>query len=237
MCIWFILAIALKKRSIRVKFFILGLAYLFFFSNRFIANEVLLLWEIPPTPYENITGDYYAGIVMGGVTNSEKTPRDRVYFSKGADRITHAYQLYKLGKIRKILVSGGSSKLGVFEYKEADNLYNYLILCGMDTADIILENHARNTYENALYSSQILEEESPGKKHLVITSGFHLKRSLLCFRKLGMEVDGFSTDFYTKDRTFNLNMMLIPDPSAFSDWHLIIHEILGLLSYKIAGYI
>lgn len=237
MCIWFILAIALKKRSIRVKFFILGLVYLFFFSNRFIANEVLLMWEIPPTPYENISGDYYAGIVMGGVTNSEKTPRDRVYFSKGADRITHAYQLYKLGKIRKILVSGGSSKLGDFEYKEADNLYNYLILCGMDTADIILENHARNTYENALYSSQILEEESPGKKHLVITSGFHLKRSLLCFRKLGMEVDGFSTDFYTKDRTFNLNMMLIPDPSAFSDWHLIIHEILGLLSYKIAGYI
>jgi uncharacterized SAM-binding protein YcdF (DUF218 family) len=88
-----------------------------------------------------------------------------------------------------------------------------------------------------LYSGQILENEYPGKKHLVITSGFHLKRSLLCFRKLGMDVDGFSTDFYTKDRTFSLDMILIPDPSAFRDWHMIIHEILGLLSYKIAGYI
>ncbi len=237
MCIWFVLAITLKKRSIRVKFLILGLVYLFFFSNRFIVNEVLLLWEVPPTPYENITGEYYAGIVMGGVTNSEKTPRDRVYFSKGADRIIHAYQLYKLGKISKILVSGGSSKLRDFEYKEADNLYNYLLLCGMDPTDIILENKARNTYENALYSRQLLEKEHPGKRHLVITSGFHLKRSVMCFRKLGMDVDGFSTDFYTKDRSFSLNMILIPDPSAFRDWHMIIHELLGLISYKIAGYI
>ena len=237
MCVWFILAITLKKRSIRIKFFILGLIYLFFFSNRFIANEMLLFWEIPPTPYENITEDYYAGIVLGGVTNSEKTPRDRVYFSKGADRITHALQLYKLGKIRKILVSGGSSKLKDFEYKEADNLYNFLLLCGIDSADIILENNSRNTYENALYSSQLLESMYPGKKHLVITSGFHLKRSLLCFRKLGMDVDGFSSDFYTKNRTFSLDMLLIPDPSAFRNWHMLIHEFLGLLSYKIAGYI
>lgn len=237
MCIWFILAISLNNKPIRKKFFILGLVYLFFFSNRFIINEVLLLWEAPPTPYENITEDYYAGIVMGGVTNSEKTPRDRVYFSKGADRITHAFQLYRLGKIRKIMVSGGSSKLKDFKYKEADNLYNFLLLCGVDTADIILENKARNTYENALYSSQILEKEYPGNRHLVITSGFHLKRSLLCFRKLGMDVDGFSTDFYTKDHTFSLDMLLIPDPSAFRDWHMLIHEFLGLVSYKIAGYI
>ena len=110
MCIWFILAVFLKKRSLKKKFLILGVVYLFFFSNRFIVNEVLLMWEIPPTPYENITEVYQAGIVLGGVTNSEKTPRDRVYFSKGADRITHAYQLYNLGKIEKILVSGGSSK-------------------------------------------------------------------------------------------------------------------------------
>ena len=110
MCIWFILAVFLKKRFLKKKFLILGVVYLFFFSNRFIVNEVLLMWEIPPTPYENITEVYQAGIVLGGVTNSEKTPRDRVYFSKGADRITHAYQLYNLGKIEKILVSGGSSK-------------------------------------------------------------------------------------------------------------------------------
>ena len=237
MCIWFILAIFLKKRSLKRNFLILGLAYLLIFSNRFVVNEVLLMWEVPPTPYENITSVYEAGIVMGGVTNSEKTPRDRVYFSKGADRITHAFQLYKLGKIRKILVSGGSSKLINTKYKEADNLYNFLILCGVDSTDIILENTARNTYENAIYSSQILNSKFPSGKHLVITSGFHLRRALLCFNKTNLNVDGFSSDFYSHERSFALDILFVPDPKSFSDWQMLTKELFGIILYWLFGYI
>jgi uncharacterized SAM-binding protein YcdF (DUF218 family) len=196
-----------------------------------------MLWEVPPTAYKDIQTEYEVGIVFGGVTNSQKSPRDRVYFYKGADRITHALQLYKLGIIKKILVSGGSSNLFDTTYKEADNLYEFLILCGVNQNDVILENNARNTYENAKFSSEILSTEYPDRKHLVITSGFHLRRSLLCFKKLGVNADGFSVDFYTHDRSFGLDKLLLPDPAAFRDWHLIIHELLGLLSYKIAGYV
>jgi len=237
MCVWFLLAIFLKNRRLKKGFLLLGVVYLFFFSNRFIINEALLLMEVPPTPYEAITDVYEVGVVLGGVTNSEKTPRDRVYFFKGADRITHAFQLYKLGKIRKILVSGGSSKIVDSEFKEADNLYDFLILCGVPPEDIILENQARNTYENAVFAGEILKKEYPGEKYLVITSGTHMKRSLLCFEKQELTVDGFSTDFYTKDRYFDLKSMLLPDPSAFYYWHMIIHELLGLISYKVFGYI
>ena len=237
MCVWFLLALFLKKRLIRKRFLVLGIVYLFFFSNRFIINEVLLWWEVPPTPYEQISDEYEVGIVMGGVTSSEKEPRDRVYFSKGADRVVHACQLYKLGKIRKILVTGGSGKLINNIHKEADNLYDFLILCGVNSKDIIVEDAARNTYENALYSAELLKSSYPGKRHLVITSGFHLKRSLLCFRKLNINADGFSADFYTADRSFAADKLLIPDPAAFRDWQMFLHEILGLISYKVAGYI
>jgi len=237
MCILFILAISLKRRSLKRTFLLIGIIYLLFFSNRFIINEVLLSWEVPPTPYENILAEYEVGVVLGGITNSDKTPRDRVYFYKGADRITHACQLYKMGKIKKILVTGGSSKLINTTYKEADNLYEFLVLCGVNSEDIILERKSRNTYENAKYSSMILKSKYDGKKHLVITSGFHLKRSLLCFKKFNVDADGFSADFYTKERSFGLNEILVPDPAAFEDWHMFIHELLGLLSYKMAGYI
>jgi uncharacterized SAM-binding protein YcdF (DUF218 family) len=237
MCVFLILAVTLKRRFLRKTFLILAFIYLFFFSNRFIVNEVLLLWEIPPTPYEHVREDYEVGIVLGGVTNSEKIPRDRVYFHKGADRITHAFQLYKLGKIKKILVSGGSSKLINNEYREADNLYDFLILCGVHSDDIIIDREARNTYENAKYSSEILKTKYHSGKYLVITSGFHLKRSLLCFRKYGLDVDGFSSDFYTKNRSFDLTEILVPDPSAFSHWHMLLHEFFGLISYRLVGYI
>lgn len=152
MCLWFILALFIKRISLKRKFLLLGIIYLLFFSNRFIVNEALLLLEVAPTPYASVEDTYDVGIVLGGVTNSAKTPRDRVYFSKGADRITHAFQLYELGKIKKILVTGGTGNIINTTYREADNLYEFLILCGVNPEDILLENNARNTYENAKYS-------------------------------------------------------------------------------------
>ena len=166
-----------------------------------------------------------------------KSPRDRVYFYKGADRITHAVQLYKLGKIRKILVTGGSSNLINNEHREADALYDFLVMVGVDTDDILVERNARNTYENAVNTEAMLAELYPDKKHLVITSAFHMRRSLLCFRKTSLNVNGFSTDFYSKDWRFDLSSVFIPDASAFLDWQLIIREVEGILFYKIAGYI
>lgn len=237
MCIWFLLGFFLKRRSLKRKFIWLGIGYLLFFSNRFIANEALLFWEIPPTPFEDITTDYQAGIVLGGITNSEILPRDRVYFLKGADRVTHAMQLYKLGKIKKILVTGGSSNLINTEHKEADNLYDFLILAGVSASDILVDRDARNTYENAVYATQLLNSEFPDSKHLVITSAFHMRRALNCFELMDIEVDGFSADFYSHTRSFTPDQLFVPDPSAFYHWHLIVHEILGILSYKVAGYL
>ena len=237
MCIWFVLAFWLKNSLWKKRFFILGMVYLFFFSNRFITNEIFLMLEIPPTPLEEIPTNYEFGIVLGGVTNLKKLPKDRVYFHKGADRITHAIQLYKIGKIKKILVTGGSSNIINTEFKEADNVYDFLILMGVDEKDILIENQARNTYENAIYSSQILNSKFPSGKHLVITSGFHLRRALLCFNKTNLNVDGFSSDFYSHERSFALDILFVPDPKSFSDWQMLTKELFGIILYWLFGYI
>ena len=208
-----------------------------FFSNRFISNEVLSLWEIPPTPIASLEKKYTVGIVLGGVTNTDKKPRDRVYFYKGADRITHAVHLYNRGIIKKILVSGGSSKLINRDIKEAHNLHAFLRMLGIPEEDIIVEDEARNTYENASLSAEILKKEFRGEKHLVITSAFHLRRAMGCFRKTGLDVEGFSTDFYGKERQYTLDKFILPDLSAFADWQLIIREWLGFFFYKISGYL
>lgn len=238
MCIWFILALTLKSKKWKKIFFILGIVYLFFFSNRFIVNEALLVWEIPPTPINNLESKYEVGIVLGGITSIEREPRDRIYFYRGVDRINHAIQLYKMGIIRKILVTGGSGKMVDNQLKEADNMARYLLMCDIKKEDILVENKARNTYENVLYSTQLLKElELADKKLLVFTSATHLRRALLCFEKMNLEVDGFSTDFYSSERSFTPDKLFVPDPTAFSDWQLIIKEIEGLIFYKIAGYI
>ncbi len=106
-CLFLVASVFIKSPIWKKWFFRAGLGLLLFFSNDFIANETMALWEIKPTPFASITKQYEYGILLTGVTKSQMEPKDRVYFQRGADRVTHSMQLYKLGIIKKILVSGG----------------------------------------------------------------------------------------------------------------------------------
>ncbi len=113
----------------------------------------------------------------------------------------------------------------------------FLELCGIPDSSIIVEGKARNTYENAIYSAAIVNREFPGSDNLVITSAYHLRRAMACFKKTGLHVEGFSTDFYGKSRKYTPDRLLIPDPAAFSEWHMLVREWKGFIFYKLAGYI
>ena len=52
-------------------------------------------------------------------------------------------------------------------------------------ADILIENDSRNTYENAVNSAKMLNTSYPNGRLLLVTSAFHMRRSLACFRKTG----------------------------------------------------
>jgi uncharacterized SAM-binding protein YcdF (DUF218 family) len=169
----------------------------------------------------------------------ERLPRDRVYANNGIDRINHAIFLYKKGIIDKILLSGGSGRLLDNEFREAQGLSQYLLISGIPAKDILIEDRSRNTRENALFSKALLEEHGlAGQKHLVLTSSYHLRRAVSCFEKVDLNVEGFATDFRAHaKRNFTPDMLLLPDPQAYYEWQLIIKEIIGILAYKISGYI
>src|SRR5690606_30204321 len=115
--------------------------------NDFIANEVMLAWEPDAVAYQDIGKTYDLGILLAGVTRSGNTPDDRVYFQRGVERITHTLQLYRLGKIRRVLVAGGSGRLLDIGEREADDIRSALIMMGVDPVDILVESNSRNTRE------------------------------------------------------------------------------------------
>ncbi len=225
-----------KKKNNTVLLYV-GLVLSLFFFNDFMANEAMLLWEIAPTPLQELKKTYDVGIVLTGITHYKKSPNDRVYLNHGADRIFHTIMLYKMGKIKKILISGGSGILNRPELKEADDLASIAKLSGIPDSDILIENRSRNTYENAVFSAKILASEFPGKKYLLITSAFHMRRSKGCFKKAGIQADVFSTDFYSSDRSFSFESMAIPNPYAMVIWYKLTREIMGILSYWAVGYL
>ena len=111
--VWILLlllfAVFTKNERWRRKTVILTLLLFFIFSNNFLINEALLLWEKKPVPIASLD-DAQTAIVLTGVTNSQKASADRVYFGRGADRVLHTVQLYKAGKVNKILISSMITK-------------------------------------------------------------------------------------------------------------------------------
>jgi len=227
-----------KKPTLKKKLFYTGLALLLFCSNDFIANEVALLWEIPITPYRSINKNYEWAILLTGVTkHDEGLLNDRVYFNRGADRVTHTVQLYKLGRVKKILVSGGSGNLLTPDRKEADEIGDALLLMGIPPEDIVKETNSRNTHESSMEVKKILTGKTVADDCLLVTSAYHMRRSAACFAKTGWKMDCFSVDFLSHSRRFTPDALIIPRVEALSNWQVLIKEWVGMISYKLAGYV
>jgi len=235
--IFLILSVLIKSEVWRKRFFYLGLGMLIFFSNSFIANEVMKAWEVDPIAFESIEKKYEVGVVLGGVILGDTELTDRAFFSKGADRIYHAVLLYKRGLIKKIFVSGGTSRLIDIGQREALQMIDALVGMGVEREDIDFEVVSRNTYENALESKRILGKSYESSDCLLITSAFHMRRALRCFKRVDYGMDGFSVDIYTHKTRFTPDVLFIPSVNALQHWHLLIKEWVGFTAYWVMGYV
>ncbi|MEX2592225.1 MAG: YdcF family protein, partial [Anditalea sp.] len=209
-----------------------------FFSNQFMANYAMYLWE-PDFKVIATLPEYEVCIVLTGVTNLNKTAYDRTFFNKGADRATHALQLYKMGKIKKILITGGHGLNPTNPNTEAELLADFMVMGGVLEKDILLENQAVNTRQNAVFAKETLEKLGLdlGQEYLLITSAFHMKRSKGCFDKVGLLTETFPVDYYASDPSLTFKNFIQPSPNALLNWHILFKEWLGLIAYKLAGYI
>ncbi len=188
-------------------------------------------------PFTEISQPYDVAILLAGVTHTKQKPRDRVHFGRGADRVIHTIYLYKLGLVKKVLISGGSGRISSDGPREADIIKKAFVLYGVPDEDIVLETKSRNTYENAKFSNEIIGRQFPGMRYLVVSSAFHLPRAEACFVKAGLEVDTFSTDLYSHEREFTPDVIIIPSTGALLKWNILIKELVGMIMYKVVGYI
>jgi uncharacterized SAM-binding protein YcdF (DUF218 family) len=236
--IWVILLLAIavfsQNESRKKKCLRWGFGLLIFFTNGFIFTECMLKWEIPAVQAVP-TKKYEAGIVLGGMsTYDEKL--DRVQFYRGVDRLLQAVELYRKGIIKKIIFTGGSGLLLHPEMKEGRYLERYLHYFNIPVNDFIVESESRNTRENALFTKEIMDKQQIRGNFLLITSGFHMRRSLGCFKTAGIVADPYSTDRFTSDRIFQFDHMFIPNISALDGWSTLVHEVVGYMTYKLMNY-
>ncbi|WP_414623527.1 vancomycin high temperature exclusion protein [Calothrix sp. CCY 0018] len=128
-------------------------------------------------------------IVLGaGIYNDRPSPML-------ADRISAGVELYKLGKVKKLLMSGDNSSE---DYDEVTVMQRYAIKMGVPKKDITLDHAGFKTYESCYRAKEIFGV----KQAVIVTQNFHLPRAVYLCNQLGVDAVGLgSPDWgsYRKD--------------------------------------
>jgi uncharacterized SAM-binding protein YcdF (DUF218 family) len=136
-------------------------------------------------------------IVLGGVLESEvTTARGGIEFNQAADRFIEALRLALNHPEARILVSGGDGSIsGIYE-GEAAASERFFTAFGISPDRLMKENSSRTTYENTLNTAQVLQNASLNDC-LLITSAFHMPRSVGLFRASKIPVTPWPVDYRT----------------------------------------
>ncbi len=225
-----------KSKVASKRILISAMIVFYIFSNGYLAEEALRLWEQNSAFYSEDEKRYDVGIVLsGGLVDYDESTNKLVY-GQSSDKIMQALKMYKEGVINKILISGSSGSLLGSEYNESVLARTFLLNMGINKNDILIEPISRNTHENAVETNKLLLDQFPDGDFLLFTSALHMRRANACFKKEGVNIDIYSTNNTIVRRKNSFEFMFLPSALSIYQWDALIHEITGFIIYKITGY-
>ena len=143
-------------------------------------------------------------------------------------RIVVTAELYRecrrAGGACRVIVSGGNPQH--HEQAEADNYAPFLLARGVSASDLVLENESLNTYQNARNVASIVKPERD-ETLVLITSAYHMPRSLLAFNAFGLDTQAFTSNVRQSKATF------FPRSRGFVDAETALHELIGILRFRV----
>jgi uncharacterized SAM-binding protein YcdF (DUF218 family) len=243
-CVFIIVALLLHRRTGWQRILlILALLALWAGGNRWVALGLARSLErryLPPASLPPAG----AIVLLGGGTASPEYPRPIPEVNSAGDRVIYAAWLYQQGKAPAILASGGLLDWNPLHSSPAQDMAALLKMMGVPPEAIWLQPESRNTYEDALYSAQILKEKGI-RRILLVTSAWHMPRSVRLFQAQGLEVVAAPTDFSVTDTDWedmtSLNLRsqilgLLPSADNLGLTTRMLREYIGLLVYDLLGY-
>jgi len=139
-------------------------------------------------------------ITDGSVYNLENIPSKAVVLVPGAglnavggpsaplkDRLDAAIQLYRDGKVEKLLLSGDNSSI---HYNEPGAMQTYAIEAGIPEEDLVLDYAGQRTYDSCYRARHIFGLD----ELIVVTQAYHLPRAIFLCENLGLDVAGIPVE-------------------------------------------
>ena len=137
----------------------------------------VLAWRVYSFRNTTSDGPADAAVVLGAaVWTREPSPVFK-------ERINHAINLYRRGRVRMLIFTGGQGNPG--EPTEASAARDYALQNGVPASDILIEDKSHTTYENVLNAKQLADTHGI-RKVLIVSDPLHMKRAMTMAQDVGL---------------------------------------------------
>lgn len=177
------------------------------------------------------TAGYNGMIVLGGSMDRGWIwqHRGQPPLNGSAERMTVPVALLRQHPDWELVFSGGEGRLRALGVTESDLAKAFYTEQGADMARIVFESRARTTRENAQRVAEMLGPRCQ-EKWLLVTSAWHMPRSMTEFEAAGCSVTPYPVDFMTGETTPWSEYSLA---HSVVTWQTALHEWVGLLAYRL----
>ena len=159
---------------------LIGLLTIYLINYRIQSQAVgKLQTSIRQIPVENPPR---IAIVLGAKVWDSGEPSNVLY-----DRIVTAVELYRAGRVKKLLMSGDNPTAN---YDEPTAMKAAAVKLGVPESDVILDFAGRRTYDTCFRAKEIFAVE----KAIIVTQEFHQARSIYLCNNLGVDSIGITAN-------------------------------------------
>jgi uncharacterized SAM-binding protein YcdF (DUF218 family) len=214
---------------------LISMSALMFFVLTLMPVSIFILEPLEerfPTPRElpeNINGI----IVLGGSEKSVITwTRGQPSLNEAAERLTAFIALARRYPLAQLICAGGTGSLSQQNYKSNETARKLFKQLGLTVDRIHFDSKARNTVESAVNSFNLVGQKAEGN-WILITSAYHMPRSVGVFRKIGWDVIPYPVDYQTSgELEFDWQTSIMEN---FLENSRGLHEWVGLIAYRMTG--
>ena len=225
-----IVLISIGRRQGSISLLVLALAELWSFSTPLVSR--LLLTTLEKGTSSHVMSSADVAILLGGMVRGHDGQLD---LTDAVDRAVTAFRLLKSGQVKKILVTGGNLPWSSDQIPEAQHIASLLREWGTPASAILIEDQSRNTWENAVNTKRLWQDQGFMSGFLV-TSASHMPRALAVFHRAGLSVMPAATDFRAKPYFEGGILAVLPDAEALEDSTTALKEWIGRFVYQVRDW-
>ena len=174
-------------------------------------------------------------IVLGGaLDDGTSKARQETVFDEGGERLTEAVVLAKRYPQARVVYTGGAASFTGAISTEALQARTFMSQMGIAPERVSIEDKSRNTDENARFTAAIVHPQPP-QRWIIVTSAFHMPRSMGIFERAGFRPIAYPVAFRTRGR-WQDDLKLTFEPARnLRIFEIAVHEWIGLAAYWVSG--